>query len=104
LGVALVYIIYSKLKNKYYVGSCNDLKERLNQHYSKKFEKSYIKQADDWELFFQIDNLEYQQARKIERHVKAMKSRKYILNLLKYPEMIEKLKDRYKLSWAGSFR
>jgi putative endonuclease len=28
---------------------------------------------------------------KIEKHIKNMKSKKYILNLKKYPEMIERL-------------
>jgi putative endonuclease len=28
---------------------------------------------------------------KIERHIKKMKSKKYIQNLKKYPEMVEKL-------------
>ena len=35
------------------------------------------------------------QALKIERHIKRMKSSTYIINLTRYPEMIEKLKRQY---------
>ena len=31
----------------------------------------------------------------VEEHIKSMKSKKYIQNLKKYPEMVEKLKDKY---------
>jgi hypothetical protein len=33
----------------------------------------------------------FTQARRIENHIKRMKSRKYIMNLKTYPEMMEKL-------------
>ena len=47
------------------------------------------------ELFFYEDDLEYKQARNIETHIKRMKSRVYIVNLKKYPEIIVKLKIKY---------
>lgn len=51
---------------------------------------------DDWELFFRIENLEIGVAKKIEAHIKRMKSKIYIQNLTKYPEMVEKLVARYR--------
>ena len=81
--MATVYILYSNTIDKFYTGSCNDLKERLEQHQNKKFDKSFTKQADDWELYFTIDDLDYLQARRIKKHIKEMKSRKYIQNLKK---------------------
>lgn len=47
--------------------------------------------ANDWIVFFQLDNLSYEKASKIESKIKKMKSKKYILNLNKYPELVEKL-------------
>ncbi len=95
--MANVYILYSPKSDKYYVGSCKDLNERLTKHSTKEYSDSYTATlADDWELFFQIDNLAYEQARSIEQHIKRMKSRKYIENLKEYPEIIEKLKIKYR--------
>ena len=38
----------------------------------------------------------FTQALAIEKHIKSMKSRKYLENLKKYPEITEKLKQLYK--------
>ena len=72
-----------------------NLPERLNEHNAKHFPNCFTANDDSWQLFFEISNLNYHQARKIETHVKSMKSSKYILNIIKYPEMIEKLKEKY---------
>ena len=53
----------------YYTGSCLDLEKRLIQHKDKEFSSSFTSKADDWKLFLKIDELEYNQARKIEAHV-----------------------------------
>jgi len=34
---------------------------------------------------------------KIEGHIKGMKSKNYIVNLAKYPEMVTKLLEKYSL-------
>ena len=99
--MATVYILYSTSVNSYYTGSCVDLGVRMQQHIHKTYSDSYTKKASDWELYFYIENLEYRQAREIESHIKSMKSRKYIENLKKYPEMVFKLVEKYS---AGSSR
>lgn len=68
--MAFVYILYSAKLKKYYVGSCINLDERLRDHLKKKFADSYTAKANDWDLFYSIINLEYNQARKIEQHIK----------------------------------
>jgi putative endonuclease len=70
---------------------------RLAEHKEKRYSDSYTASANDWVLFFSIDNLNYSQARKIESHVKRMKSKTYIENLKKYPEMVQKLLDRFQV-------
>ena len=93
--MAAVYILYSPKLKKYYVGSCLDLKIRLNDHTSKIIADAFTTKANDWELFFSIDGLGYKQARDIESHIKRMKSKNYIMNLKRYSELVEKLIGKY---------
>ncbi|HBH06554.1 MAG TPA: hypothetical protein DDX92_08120 [Flavobacteriales bacterium] len=93
--MAHVYILYSKTANRHYIGSCKHLSDRLELHKNKAFSKSFTSVYDDWELVHQIGDLTYSQARQIERHIKRMKSRKYIENLTIYPEITNKLLQRY---------
>ncbi len=93
--MASVYILYSKISNIYYTGSCLDLEQRIKEHREKAYKKAFTSQATDWELFLIIENLDYKCARAIETHIKRMKSKVYIENLKKYPEITERLKNRY---------
>ena len=94
--MADVYILYSKELDKYYVGSCINMVERLSEHLNKKYIDSYTTRADDWILYFSIENLKYEQARLIESHIKKMKSKRYIENLKRYKELSKKLVELYK--------
>jgi len=93
--MACVYILYSKTLDRYYTGSCLDLESRLKDHKEGKYFSSFTSKAKDWGVFLSIEDLNYNQARKIEFHIKRMKSRKYIQNLLKYPEIIKRLRSNY---------
>ena len=93
--MAHIYILHSHHLNKFYTGSCLNLSDRLIEHKNKKYLNCFTAKEDNWVLFFQIPNLEYNQARKIEAHIKKMKSSKYIINLSRYPEIVEKLKGTY---------
>ena len=69
---------------------------RLERHLLEYYGASkFTAQADDWILFFEIECFEYSQALKIEKHIKRMKSKKYIHNLVKYPEISIKLLEKY---------
>jgi len=93
--MASVYILFSKKLDRFYTGSCNDLSYRIDQHVNKEFSKSFTAKTDDWELFFFIDHLQYAQARSIEEHIKKMKSKIFIQNLKKHPEILQKLLLKY---------
>jgi putative endonuclease len=43
--------------------------------------RKYTYRADDWKLFYSLECGSKAQALAIEKHIKAMKSRTYILNL-----------------------
>jgi len=93
--MAAVYILYSPSQEKYYIGSCTDVFERVKQHLSVHFPGAFTSKTKDWTIYFTRENLNYRQARKIELHIKKMKSKKYIENLKKYPDIFEKLIDLY---------
>jgi putative endonuclease len=61
----------------------------------KKYGKSFTSKVNDWTLFWHFDDLSYKQARAIETHIKSMKSKIYIQNLKKYPEIILKLTEKH---------
>jgi putative endonuclease len=90
------YIIYSRSINRYYVGYTSNIDERINLHNSGSFgNKSYTYCASDWKLFLVIPCDTIEQAVFIESKIKRMKSRKYIENLKKYPEIVEKMLRKY---------
>ncbi|MFO0357622.1 MAG: GIY-YIG nuclease family protein [Sphingobacteriaceae bacterium] len=45
-----VYILYSPILNKYYVGESNDVEKRLIQHNTAFYKGSYTSITNDWIL------------------------------------------------------
>ncbi len=69
---------------------------RIEKHNSHEYgEHRFTAKTEDWKLFLSIECSSYSQAMRIEKQIKRMKSSIYIHNLLKYPEMILKLKLKY---------
>ena len=89
------YIIYSKQIDRFYIGVTQDsVIRRIDFHNSAKFgNNKFTAKTNDWELFLKIEVTSIQYALKIERKIKSMKSRIYIHNLSKYPELITKIKS-----------
>ena len=87
------YIIYSPTRDRFYIGSTStSISERIDKHINGHYPgKHFTSQAKDWSLFLAINCESLTQAQKIERHLKKMKSRKYLVNLKTFPEMVEKL-------------
>jgi len=50
--------------------------------------------TNDWALFLKIEVVDYPHAIRLEKHIKSMKSSKYISNLKKYPELIQKIVNK----------
>jgi putative endonuclease len=68
------------------------LQQRINIHNQALYgSKCFTASAKDWRLIIFIQTENYTHAIRLERKIKAMKSSKYIENLLKYPELIEKI-------------
>ena len=91
------YILFSHHLDKFYIGANREgLDRRIEKHNSDFYgESKYSASAVDWTLFLAIPCQTFSQAVNIERHIKRMKSRVYILNLKKYPELVEKLLKKY---------
>ncbi|MCU0461016.1 MAG: GIY-YIG nuclease family protein [Bacteroidales bacterium] len=90
------YIIYSESIDRYYIGYTTDINERLKLHNAGHFGgKSYTSKATDWLIFLLIPCESVEQAIFVEARIKKMKSRKYIEDLIKYPEMINRLRNDF---------
>jgi putative endonuclease len=91
------YIIFSEKLNRFYIGALQDnLEDRILKHNNHSYgNHRFTAKADDWKIFISIECDNYSQALKIEKHIKKMKSSNYIYNLLRYPEMVEKLKEKF---------
>ena len=77
-----LYILHSASSDKFYVGQTNDIQRRLDEHNHQQ-KNSYTAKYRPWRLvkLFEVGE-SLGQARKIENHVKSMKSRKYIERLI----------------------
>ncbi len=71
-----VYILYSKTLDKYYIGSTNDVVNRLKKHLSN--HKGYTSKAKDWIVVYQEECDSKEVAVKREFSIKKWKSRKMI--------------------------
>lgn len=75
-----IYIIYSKTLDKYYVGSCQNIEQRLKDHLNSR--SKFTKVAKDWVLKHSEAFNTRSEAYQRELQIKKMKSRKYIETLI----------------------
>lgn len=87
------YIIFSDKLNRFYIGATQDeVSLRIQNHNLGKYGKHrFTSTADDWKLFLFITSKDYSHAIRLERKIKSMRSRKYFHDLVKYPNLLEKL-------------
>lgn len=75
-----VYFLYSKQKDRYYIGQTYDLEIRKLRHLIGT--TKFTKQASDWELVYKEDYGTRAEAVRRERLIKSQKSRKYLEKLI----------------------
>ncbi len=75
-----VYIIYSPLLDKYYVGSTQNVESRLNDHNNSR--SKFTKKGKPWMLRWTSSYQIRSEAVNAEMKIKKMKSRKYIEALI----------------------
>jgi putative endonuclease len=91
----IVYILYSPSIDKFYIGYTSNIEQRLHFHNDTTKNKIWTKRGQPWEEFFTIQGLQKSQALKIEKHIKRMKSKKYIQDLPNNPKSLEELKAKF---------
>ena len=86
-----VYILYSEKSNRYYVGYTDDMERRLREHNSL-LTDSFTSKHRPWALilFLPVSG-ERKYAVRMEKLIKGKKSKTFIQNFIKYPELREKL-------------
>ena len=70
------YIIYSASRDRYYVGHCADLEDRVEDHNNSR--SPYTKTGKPWSLKWEKEFPTRSEAIAEERRIKAKKSRRYI--------------------------
>ena len=87
------YILYSETLKKHYIGACQDsLERRISKHNTGFYGgHRFTSKAKDWKLILFIPVEDYPHAIRIERKIKAMKSSRYIRNLVKYENLRVKI-------------
>jgi len=92
----ICYVLYSPSINQYYVGiTTESVESRLFKHNEAFYGKTFTSKVNDWILYLEIPCECKEQLFRIEKHIKRMKSRIYIENLRKYPEIIIRLCEKY---------
>lgn len=86
---AFVYILFSSSLGKFYTGFTTlDPEVRLERHLKYYYSDSkFTSVADDWIIFWSLECANAKQTQKIEKHIKSMKSNRYIQILEKYKEI-----------------
>jgi putative endonuclease len=90
-----VYIIFSESTQKFYIGETENITKRLIKHNAGVYSKAFTTQANDWTIKTILECENRTVALKMEKYIKSMKSKVYIENLAKYPELREKLITRF---------
>ena len=89
-----VYILHSVSIDKFYIGYTSNMQQRLEIDLNP-IKNKFTAKADDWTVFFMLECQSKTQALQVESHIKKMKSKTYINNLLKYPDISTKLLQKY---------
>lgn len=78
-----VYILFSEIKNRYYIGFTSNIEDRLKRHNQKS--KGFTGNVDDWKLVYTENYPTKEEAVQRELKIKSWKSK------IKIQELIKKL-------------
>jgi len=79
--MAYVYFLRSKRDNRIYIGSTDNLKQRLSHHFGR--HTPTTKRFGEIELVFCQEYKSLKEARSIERKLKNLKRKDYIENMIR---------------------
>ena len=75
-----IYILFSKIRNKYYVGSSSNPDSRLLKHNTN--HQGFTGKVGDWEIVYSEEFLTRDESFKREKQIKSWKSRLMIEKLI----------------------
>jgi len=81
-----IYLLYSETRDRYYIGSSSDPKERLIRHNAGATPST--KSGKPWKIVYTENYSSKTEALKRETYLKRMKSRVYIENLIRKSESV----------------
>jgi putative endonuclease len=84
-----VYVIYSEQANKYYVGETDNIELRLSKHNNHSYQDSFTKIAEDWKVVLLFNCVSREQAIRLEKFIKKMKSKVFIQKVIINPSILE---------------
>ncbi len=92
-----LYILYSPLFDRYYIGESVNIQERLSQHNSHHYTHASTSFTSDWIIAIHYSLQNRKEALIIEKYLKSLKSKKFLRALhqdieaqTKFKESIEK--------------
>lgn len=75
-----IYILFSQIKNRFYIGFTSNLEERIIRHNQKS--NGFTGNANDWTIVYTENYSSKEEAVKRELQIKSWKSRKKIQELI----------------------
>ena len=84
-----VYILFSKKLNRFYIGTTDDIERRLREHNSGLYSGSFTSKGIPWELTLSYCCQSSEIAYKLERFIKKMKSKKFIISIIESEKIID---------------
>ena len=91
-----LYILYSNTSAKYYVGETHDVQQRIFSHNHHSYTNSFSKIANDWTLVLSFACVSRNDALKLERFIKKMKSKVFIEKIIQNPEILTDILSKLK--------
>jgi putative endonuclease len=76
----VVYILFSQIKNRFYIGFTSNLEERIIRHNQKS--KGFTGNVNDWEIVYTENHPSKEEAHTRELQIKSWKSRTKIQELI----------------------
>jgi len=84
-----LYILYSKLSQKFYIGETNNINERVIKHNNHSYSNSFTKIANDWEIVLTFNCTDRDEALYLERFIKRMKSKNFNNKIINDPSILK---------------
>ncbi|MFA7253150.1 MAG: GIY-YIG nuclease family protein [Patescibacteria group bacterium] len=82
--MVIIYAIYNKSYEKFYIGQTEDLEERMAAHNDHRFPNCYTARFDgEWQLIYKEEVAARKEALIREKQLKSFRGREFIKSMIK---------------------